>query len=214
MKRMFFILLCISIILNLYILTNTNNSVMVYSNIDDNYLVLVNKYNGLDSNYEPNDLEEITSSFNKGLNNRLRHDAKVSFEEMCSAALLDNIYLYSMSSYRAYGTQEYIYNKGIEENGIVETEKTTARPGYSEHQLGLAVDINWISIKFEETSEYNWLINNSYKYGFILRYPKDMEDITLYSYEPWHYRYVGKEVAFRIYNDNITFDEYYNKYLS
>ena len=91
-----------------------------------------------------------------------------------------------------------------------------ALPGYSEHQTGLAFDVmtsTSTTETFENTKEYEWLKNNAYKYGFILRYPKDKEDITGYAYESWHYRYVGKEIAKKIKEENITYDEYYAYYI-
>ena len=92
----------------------------------------------------------------------------------------------------------------------------SARPGYSEHQTGLVIDIDNYNDdyeNFDKTKEFEWMNNNSYKYGFILRYPKGKTDITGYDYESWHYRYVGKEIAKYIYENNITFDEYYAKFI-
>ena len=183
------------------------------SDLSKDILLLVNKYNYLESSYIPNDLDEISNSYNKGANNKLRHEAKEMFEEMCFNAEIDNINLYNISAYRSYKYQEYVYNYLIVHKGFDLTEKVSARAGHSEHQSGLAVDINNISKSFENTKEYNWLINNSYKYGFILRYPKHMEKITGFSFEPWHYRYVGVDVATKIHEENITFDEYYAFYI-
>ena len=199
-------------------LVNTNSIYEQYTNttltdITKDTLILVNKYHYLNSNYEPDDLEEINTIYNKGNNNKLRTIAKEAFEKMCAAALLDNIHLYNMSAYRSFEYQENIYNKNVLSDGQNEADKTSARPGYSEHQSGLTLDINWISNKFEDTDEFKWLEKHAYEYGFILRYPKNKENLTGYSYEPWHYRYVGEEVANKIKEDNITFDEYYAYYI-
>ena len=112
---------------------------------------------------------------------------------------------------------KYNHNKGYrmmhptKNHGKDAADTFSARPGYSEHQTGLTTDINTSSSKanFENSKEYAWLIKNSYKYGFILRYPKDKEYLTGYKYEPWHYRYVGKDVAKYIYENDITYEEYY-----
>ena len=94
-----------------------------------------------------------------------------------------------------------------------EAEKTSARPGSSEHQSGLCVDFVTdeypkFTEEFERSEEFMWLSANAYKFGFILRYPKEKEDITGYSYEPWHYRFVGREAATEIYNSGISLEEY------
>ena len=99
---------------------------------------------------------------------------------------------------------------------IKEADLSTARAGFSEHQTGLAIDILTYNVtlsNFEETDAFKWLSSNAYKYGFILRYPKGKEDITGYEYESWHYRYVGVEIATQIFEEDITFDEYYAYYL-
>jgi len=140
----------------------------------------------------------------------MRHEAKVAFEEMCEAALKDNINIYSGSAYRSYDYQLGLYNRYVKANGFDEAETFSARAGYSEHQTGLATDI--LNAKLDYISandkEYDWLINNSYKYGFILRYPKGKEKITGYMYEEWHFRYLGKEIAKDLYELGITYDEY------
>ena len=109
----------------------------------------------------------------------------------------------------------FIEDDNFEKLGV-EADLKAARPGYSEHQTGLALDITTRLAEDEEfvnTEEFSWLKENAHKYGFILRYPEGKENITGYSYEPWHYRYVGIDVATKIYNENITFDEYYAYYI-
>lgn len=175
--------------------------------------VLVNKYRKLDSNYTPSDLEKIDERFNpEGL--FLRHCARIAFERMCESALLEGISLRAVSAFRSYSYQHEVYfryltsDKTLEDYQI-QRDKVSARAGHSEHQTGLAVDINDLEESFEKSQEGKWLASNAYKYGFILRYPKGKEAITGYSYEPWHYRYLGKRLAYQVYRSGLTYDEYY-----
>ncbi len=183
----------------------------------DSILVLVNKYNQLDSNYSPNDLELISTCFNAG-GLLLRHEACFAFEVMCWAAKMEDIHLEAISTFRSYSYQNTVYMKNITPEVSLEEyqkirDKVSARPGHSEHQTGLAVDINDLEESFEDTKEGKWLAENSYRYGFILRYPKGKEAITGYSYEPWHFRYLGRGIATAVYHSGLTYDEYYTRYL-
>lgn len=183
----------------------------------DSLMVLVNKYNQLNENDIPRDLEKIDSKFNpEGL--MLRHEARIAFEEMCSDAFKEGIHLEAISTYRSYYYQWKVYLNNITqyipiEDYRAERDKVSARPGHSEHQTGLAIDINDLEQTFEETPEGRWLAENSYQYGFILRYPKGKEAITGYDYEPWHFRYLGKDLAQAVYYSKLTYDEYYARYL-
>ena len=176
----------------------------------DDLFVLVNKYRALEKDYVPKDLVSIDKKYNKGTYNQLREVAKKAFESMCEAALKDNIKIYSGSAYRSYSYQASLYNRYVNADGKAKADTYAARAGYSEHQTGLALDIMNAKSEFltSNDEEYNWLVNNSYKYGFILRYPKDKEKITGYMAEEWHFRYVGNELAKTLYEDNITLDEY------
>ena len=119
-----------------------------------------------------------------------------------------------MSSYRSYDYQVNLYNNYVKSDGKDAADTYSARPGFSEHQTGLAVDIYNKELpytSFEETKEFEWMQKNAYKYGFILRFPKDKVNITGYQYEAWHYRYVGKKAAKYIHDHNITLEEYYIK---
>ena len=187
---------------------------MVATDTNKDTLMLVNKYNYLSSSYVPKDLETIDANYSRGVNNKLRHVAKVAFEKMAAAAKLNNIIIFNQSAYRSYQSQVTIYNRSVASYGVEESDKTSARPGNSEHQTGLTLDINSVDNSFKNTSEYQWLIKNSYKYGFILRYPENKEEITGYAYEPWHYRYVGLDAASKINEEGITFDEYYAYYVA
>ena len=183
------------------------------SNLNDNNLVLVNKFYYLKEDYTPSDLVVLSGQYNRGVNNKMRKEAADAFMKMVDAAKLENIIIYNMSAFRSYDYQVNLYDKYIKRDGKEAADKYSARPGYSEHQSGLCSDINNISDSFEGTDEAIWLQNNAYKYGFILRFPKDKEDITGYKYEPWHYRYVGVNAAKIIYEDDITLEEYYAYYM-
>ena len=171
--------------------------------------VIVNKYYKLDKDYEPEDLTVINSKFASGTQ-KLRKEAADKFEEMASDMLKENLKIYAGSTYRSYSYQEGLYNRYVKKDGFKEAETYSARAGYSEHQLGLAVDIvngkwNYLS---EGDKEYTWLVNNSYKYGFILRYPHESEYITGYVFEDWHFRYLGIDLATKVHESKLTYDEY------
>lgn len=175
----------------------------------DDLTVIVNKYHNLGSDYIPSDLVEVKSSYRTKYG-QLKRIANDNFEKMADDAKKEGILLLVSSGYRSYTTQYNLYNYYVSVDGKKEADTYSARPGYSEHQTGLAIDIagsNWNFIE-DNTSEYNWLINNAHKYGFILRYPKDKEWITGYMYEPWHYRYVGDDISKYIQETGLTYDEY------
>lgn len=181
--------------------------------LNKNY-ILINKYFFVDSNYVPSQLEEIQYC-TKG-NIYLVKEAKEAFEAMCSAIQKDNLKLRSISAYRSYIYQLNLYNKYLVHDTKKNVDTYSAKPGYSEHQSGLVVDVDdgiTDFNNFESTDSFTWMEKNAYKYGFILRYPKNKEKITGYQYESWHYRYVGKKIASYIKKHNITFDEYYARFL-
>lgn len=188
-------------------------STIYESNLNDGNLVLVNKFYRLKEDYAPSDLVILSGQYNRGVNNKMRKEAAEAFMQMVDAASLENIILYNSSAYRSYDYQDNLYNRYIQRDGKEAADKYSARPGHSEHQTGLSLDINYIGDEFEGTDEANWLKKNAYKYGFILRFPKGKEDITGYKYEPWHYRYVGLDAAKIIYEDGITLEEYYAYYI-
>lgn len=171
--------------------------------------VLVNKYHKLDENYEPSDLTIIDSKYASGTQ-KLRKEAKIKFEEMASDMAKDNLKIYAGSTYRSFTYQKGLYDRYVKKDGFAAAETYSARSGYSEHQLGLAVDIvngKWDYLS-ENDKEYDYLVKNSYKYGFILRYPRGSEYITGYMFEDWHFRYLGIELATKVFNSGLTYDEY------
>ncbi|WP_339253436.1 M15 family metallopeptidase [Sporosarcina sp. FSL W8-0480] len=142
-------------------------------------------------------------------------EAREAFEEMSAEAKLSGINLTAFSTYRSYEYQTSLYDRYVKRDGVEKADRYSARPGYSEHQTGLAFDIgevnyekHWASSSFGETEAGKWVAANAYRYGFILRYPKGKEEITGYMHESWHFRYVGKEVAEEIFKRNITLEEY------
>lgn len=171
--------------------------------------VLVNKYHKLDENYEPSDLTIIDSKYASGTQ-KLRKEAQIKFEEMASDMTKENLKIYAGSTYRSYTYQKGLYDRYVKKDGFAAAETYSARSGYSEHQLGLAVDIvngKWDYLS-ENDKEYDYLVKNSYKYGFILRYPRGSEYVTGYMFEDWHFRYLGVELATKVFNSGLTYDEY------
>ena len=127
---------------------------------------------------------------------------------MRNAAREDGINLFVKSGYRSYIDQKIIYNGYVARDGKEGADRYSARPGHSEHQTGLAFDINSTYDSFADTPEAKWLAENSYKYGFIIRYPKDKEHITGYKYEPWHVRYLGVDKAKEVFDSGLCLEEF------
>ena len=174
------------------------------------YDFLVNKNNKLPKNYIPNDLELIDIKYSCK-DKYLRKDARINFEKLAKDAKKEKFNIIAVSTYRNYNYQEKLYNNYVKDKGFYYADIASARPGHSEHQTGLSVDVADESLdydNFEKTKEFYWMKNNAHKYGFILRYPKANFHITGFKYEPWHYRYVGTDIATYIYENNITLEEY------
>lgn len=187
-------------------------SVSYNTDINKGYLILVNKYYKLKEDYQRVDLEPFSLSYAYGKvgENKAAKIVVESFDQMqADAKAKFNVQLMVNSSYRTYKNQESTHK--------YYGDKVAARPGHSEHQTGLGIDITSIQHgggkTFGESEEGKWVKDNCWQYGFILRYPEGKEDITGYDNEPWHLRYVGKEVAKKIYDEGITFDEYYAYYI-
>ncbi len=134
-----------------------------------------------------------------------------AFNQMKKDAQKEGLNLYISSGFRSYERQRSIYNNYVNTDGVKKADTYSAKAGHSEHQSGLAFDLNTIDESFANTKEGKWVSDNCYKYGLILRYPKGKENITGYMYESWHLRYVGKELAEKLYNNGkwITLEEYY-----
>lgn len=136
-------------------------------------------------------------------------ECEKAFNEMKAAAAKEDLNLWNASGFRSYELQQSLYNRYCDRDGKEAADRYSARPGHSEHQSGLALDLNEISSSFANTDEGKWVEENCHKYGFILRYPREKEAQTGYMYEPWHIRYVGVSVAERIYNSGLCLEEYF-----
>lgn len=179
-------------------------------------LILVNKYNRLTKDFQPDDIVAISNQHAYG-DPEIRKEVYDQFKQMFTAAKKDNITLIITSGYRDYQFQEKLWNNYSNQKGDEWADSIAARAGYSEHQTGLSTDIltyNSTLDTFEETEAFKWLSKHAHEYGFILRYPKGKESITGYSYESWHYRYIGVEDAKKVYELGITFDEYYAYFIA
>lgn len=158
-------------------------------------ILIANKTYSLPSSYAPGDVTD---------------ECKQAFYEMAYDAYYnDGIYLEGVSGYRSYADQKRIYNNYVAADGQAAADTYSARPGHSEHQTGLAIDLNSLESSFAYTAEGKWIAANCHKYGFILRYPYGKTDKTGYIYEPWHVRYVGLEVAQKITESGLCLEEYY-----
>ncbi len=135
-------------------------------------------------------------------------EARDAFDRMREDAAAEGLNIYISSAYRSYDYQSGLYERYVKRSGKAEADRYSARPGHSEHQTGLAFDLNTIDISFEDTAEYEWLKVNCADYGFIIRYPENGEEITGYMYEPWHIRYLGTDTARAVYNSGLTLEEY------
>jgi D-alanyl-D-alanine carboxypeptidase len=190
----------------------------INTNVNDNLLVIVNKYYKLSDDYEPSDLVKIDKNHSYGNNTYyVKSIVKQKFDALVKDMEKEGLSIEVKSAYRSYNTQVTLYNDYVKNNGKTAADTFSARPGYSEHQTGLAVDVKTKSgnySTFVSSSEYKWMIKNAHKYGFILRYPEDKTNITGYGFESWHYRYVGENVASYIYQNDITYDEYYSIFIA
>lgn len=130
------------------------------------------------------------------------------FDLLSNAAAKEGLNIYMSSGYRSYSYQNLIYNNYVSWYGQIMADTFSARPGHSEHQTGLAIDVNTIDDSFANTPEAIWLENHAHEYGFIVRYPKGKENITGYKYEPWHIRYLGVETATAVYKSGLSLEEY------
>lgn len=199
---------------------NLNLDLPFYTNtkeakLTNTFYTLVNKYNYLREDFVPNNLVELEAPYaREGI--YLVKSARDKFYELVKKASEEGLTIRAISAYRGYTYQKRLYDKYVENDGIAKADTYSARPGFSDHQTGLVVDVDNSINSFEgftNTKEYQWLLANSYKYGFILRYPEGKEAITGYQFESWHYRFVGVKLAKKIKASNLTFDEYFTRYL-
>ena len=158
-----------------------------------NGILIANKTYGLPSSYAPGDLlGEVYSAF----------------YQLQAAAREDGLNIYISSGYRSYELQKSLYERYCARDGQAAADRYSARPGHSEHQTGLALDVNEISDAFIGTPEAIWLSEHAHEYGFIIRYMQNKEHITGYKYEPWHIRYLGVDLATSVYESGLCLEEY------
>ena len=154
----------------------------------------------------------VSSSFNPGVH----PEAQSAYNDMAASAAAAGHKLNLFSGFRSYSYQTDLFQKYVKQSGVQRAETYSARAGFSEHQTGLTFDIGgrdsskWTTSAFGSTSEGQWLASNAPNFGFILRYPQGKEAVTGYVYEPWHFRYVGKDLALKITDSGLTLDEYFN----
>lgn len=186
----------------------------------ENILALVNKEYALPGDYEPSDLTvpNVEFSFKEDIDKRyIRKEAAKALEDMFTAAKKQGFQLVAVSGYRSYDRQKTVYDTEVSQKGEKKAKEAVAFPGQSEHQTGLAIDISSrsagtaLSEAFGNTKDGKWVEDNAYKYGYIIRYPKNKESITKYKYEPWHIRYVGKKAAKVMKEHDLTLEEYFKE---
>ena len=212
---------------NLETFLAAKSEVNFYENIQmvnnsDSYQVLVNKNFALSSEYAPEDMriiQVLDSSQNLNLTIKLRSRAADMVEALFAAAREDGYELLAVSGYRSYPHQKDLYEYYVKKHGKKEADSFSARPGHSEHQTGLALDVSASSLEgkidkdFGLTQEGAWLVKNAPRFGFIIRYPREREEDTGFIYEPWHLRYVGVAPANIMEQNNWIFEDYVEQVL-
>ncbi|AWI06102.1 M15 family metallopeptidase [Clostridium drakei] len=184
-------------------------------------LILVNRDQRLSSNYMPKSLTipNVNFAFNTSHEEKMMQgEAARALENLFAYAGKQDINLYGNSGYRSYKSQKQVYNERVKKVGKQQADEYVAQPGASEHQTGLAMDVTnkegaqgRLMVDFGQTKEGKWLKANAYRFGFIMRYPKEKESITGYNYESWHIRYVGRKAAKQMFDKNLVLEEYLNE---
>ncbi len=175
-------------------------------------LVPINKKNSLPRDCVPNDLVTLPASIAQG-SQQLRTEAFAAIQELFAAAAADGYQLYVVSSYRSYDYQKILYDGYVRTIGQAQADRTSARPGHSEHQLGTTADVSSPGAgygleTFIGTPEAAWVEANVWRFGFVVSYPEGTEEITGYTYEPWHIRYIGQELAREVHESGKTLHEF------
>lgn len=178
--------------------------------------ILLNKTFFLPSFWSPDDLTEIGSRY------LMRAEAAENILLMQNAITEDGLRLHIVSTYRPHERQVSLYNRGARSRGVAAADRNYARPGHSEHQTGLAVDLlhrshggSLTSARFENSELFTWLMQNAHEYGFILRYPEEYKEFHGYIFEPWHWRFVGVSIATAMHNEKMAlYEEFYGRYIT
>jgi zinc D-Ala-D-Ala carboxypeptidase len=200
------------ILLAASLLEGSMDAAMPDKDIDGTFF-LVNRSEIISEGYVP----EVRKTNLTGLSQSMRDDAATALETMFAAAKADGVYLATVSGYRSYSKQNSIYDRKVKSAGSDTADSLVALPGSSEHQLGLAMDVSKsgnssLTTQFAFTAEGRWVALNAHRFGFVIRYPLGMEEITGYSYEPWHLRYVGQAYAQAIYDFGLPLDVYVSQH--
>ena len=209
LERFFSILLAASTLLN-----GSMHTAMPDKDINGT-LFLINRQHSVSERYIP---EPIRTTETTGVSQKMREDAAAALEALFAGAEEDDIRLYTVSGYRSYSTQKTIYARKVRNTGSEKAaDKLVARPGTSEHQLALAMDLGTrtdqsLSERFAKTKEGQWVYQNAHRYGFIVRYLEGYEDVTGYDYEPWHIRYVGQPFAEAIHETGQPLETFMSQY--
>ena len=191
------------------LLDGSMDAAMPDKNIDGK-IYLVNRQHALSSRYVPSDLRDVLAH---GISQDMRSEAADALEALFEEAKAAGVPLSTVSGYRSYSKQSTIYHRKVDSIGQKEADRISARPGTSEHQLGLAMDVSkkgssQLNKAFGKTEQGQWLYENAHRFGFIIRYLEGYEDITGYDYEPWHIRYVGVDYATAIYHSGVPMETY------
>lgn len=184
--------------------------------VEKGLLILVNKQHPVDQAYKPDDLEKIKYfvSDRSETTRYMRAEAAEAFHRMVEEAAQEGIELKMTTAYRSYAFQKILFDNYVAKEGEEAANKYSARPGQSEHQTGLAVDVSSTSVDYQLSNDYDkmeegkWLADHAHRFGFIIRFPKGKAEITGYQYEPWHIRYVGLTAAKEIYEQELTLEEF------
>lgn len=195
------------------------NSNILNNILDLSIVTLVNKQNSLTESDVPSDLVtvDVPTVLENPEVNQLRKVAANALKSMFDEAIKDDIHLHARSGYRSYNTQVQLFQSYTDRNGEEAANRYSAKAGQSEHQTGLVMDVTAGSVNFQlseefgETAEGTWLREHAHEFGFIIRYPEHKEDITGYIYEPWHIRYLGIEMATKVYESGLTYEEFLDK---
>ncbi len=180
--------------------------------ISPNYSALdarIDKHNPLPSDYVPSDLTSVTIPRFREI--FLRSDANEALTNLYNASKNEGAEFLALSGYRSYSTQSDIYYSHVANRGEAKANTHSAKPGYSEHQTGLAIDVSLdgtLEQSFGDTEAGIFIKENAHNYGFVISYPKGKEELTGYQYEPWHLRYVGENYATMVYNSGLTWSEF------
>ena len=210
-------ILCFILLIVLFFIIKLNQK-KFYKNVQiikkpDEISVVVNKNNKLPAVYVPDHLTEIPNDMAYN-GKKVRIEVLEAFQKLWKEAKKENLKITIVSAYRDYEYQTKLFQGYVQEKGLKYALNCSAKPGHSEHQTGLAIDVmgeNGDYNLFEQTKEFEWMKDHAHEFGFILRYPKGKEKITGFKYEPWHYRYVGIELASIIFEKQMTLEEYFRK---